>query len=450
MLALFIVVLLNINSYAAVSANDGSAFVTKAEFDALVNTFNEQMDTYQSGLNAKIDGAISNYLAGLSSVTVVTLDNYAQAYMNALNINYIEPIREVNVATDFAYSYKHLVMGAWFYYAPGVDNQQSRSDASPYKHTSAWIYKNRITDKLPENAENRLKRPFIILDTNNNASKLVRNMQTNMTTCHLYSSRPAQGCDITTFTIQELSGNYGLNKTTSCYNADVRQSYSYNGNWSSEARSYSDSVNLGAYSYNGKEDNYLMSQICSTTANSIATITDSDYSNRTITTVRHDADVWNYSVENARSAPSSSLPSNMQKPYYGKPVYTAKALSSINSAGYAVSGLTAPLYAGVPLCKAKEDGKIKLTITLIDSNLGEINITNKDNGFSNSVTPEPDIEFGVDGAAYSNRWNTNNGLSGDHEIEFRALKNKVYWIKFIPAENGPKYKITGDITEIIE
>ena len=69
MMALFIVVLLNINSYAAVSANDGSAFVTKAEFDALVNTFNEQMDTYQSGLNAKIDGAIANYLSGLSGVT---------------------------------------------------------------------------------------------------------------------------------------------------------------------------------------------------------------------------------------------------------------------------------------------------------------------------------------------------------------------------------------------
>ena len=69
MLALFsiaIMVLLNINSYAAVGANDGSAFVTKAEFDALVNTFNDQMDTYQSGMNAKIDGAIANYLAGLS------------------------------------------------------------------------------------------------------------------------------------------------------------------------------------------------------------------------------------------------------------------------------------------------------------------------------------------------------------------------------------------------
>ena len=72
MLALFIIVLLNINTYAAVGANDGSAFVTKAEFDALINTFNEQMDSYQSGLNAKIDGAIANYLAGLSSVSVST------------------------------------------------------------------------------------------------------------------------------------------------------------------------------------------------------------------------------------------------------------------------------------------------------------------------------------------------------------------------------------------
>ena len=78
MLALFsiaIMVLLNINSYAAVGANDGSAFVTKAEFDALINTFNEQMDTYQSGMNAKIDGAISNYLAGLSSEQLINQEN---------------------------------------------------------------------------------------------------------------------------------------------------------------------------------------------------------------------------------------------------------------------------------------------------------------------------------------------------------------------------------------
>ena len=86
MLALFIIALLNINSYAAVSANDGSAFVTKAEFDALVNTFNEQMDAYQAGLNSKIDGAIANYLAGLSSQTTLQLDDYLKnGYNNNVN-----------------------------------------------------------------------------------------------------------------------------------------------------------------------------------------------------------------------------------------------------------------------------------------------------------------------------------------------------------------------------
>ena len=93
MMALFsiaIMVLLNINSYAAVGANDGSAFVTEAEFDALVNTFNEQMDTYTSGLNAKIDGAIANYLGGLSNekvLTQVNLYNLACEY-NANNALY--------------------------------------------------------------------------------------------------------------------------------------------------------------------------------------------------------------------------------------------------------------------------------------------------------------------------------------------------------------------------
>ena len=69
-ISLLVVLVLNITSFAAVGANDGSAFVTKAEFDALVNTFNEQMDDYESNLVSKIDGAVANYLAGLSNTQV--------------------------------------------------------------------------------------------------------------------------------------------------------------------------------------------------------------------------------------------------------------------------------------------------------------------------------------------------------------------------------------------
>ena len=75
-LAVLIVLNISFNSYAAVGGNDGSAFVTKAEFDALVNTFNEQMDNYEASIVSKVDGAIANYLAGRSTEVNTLLANY--------------------------------------------------------------------------------------------------------------------------------------------------------------------------------------------------------------------------------------------------------------------------------------------------------------------------------------------------------------------------------------
>lgn len=74
--AILIVLSMNFNTFAAVGANDGSAFVTKAEFDALVNTFNEQMDDYEGSIVSKVDGAIANYLAAQSNEVNVLLTNY--------------------------------------------------------------------------------------------------------------------------------------------------------------------------------------------------------------------------------------------------------------------------------------------------------------------------------------------------------------------------------------
>ena len=54
-LALFLVVLMSINSFGAVvSDNDGSAFITKAEFDSLKNNFQAQIDQYNTWQNKKV------------------------------------------------------------------------------------------------------------------------------------------------------------------------------------------------------------------------------------------------------------------------------------------------------------------------------------------------------------------------------------------------------------
>ena len=74
--ALFLVLLLSIDSFAAiVSDNDGSAFITKAEFDSLKNNFQQQLDQYNTSIDVKIDDAISNYLNGIKTTTVVELDS---------------------------------------------------------------------------------------------------------------------------------------------------------------------------------------------------------------------------------------------------------------------------------------------------------------------------------------------------------------------------------------
>ena len=73
LIIVFVIILNSMSSFAAVGANDGSAFITKAEFDSIVNTFNEQMDGYEKGLETKIDGAIANYLASFDDHETLTL-----------------------------------------------------------------------------------------------------------------------------------------------------------------------------------------------------------------------------------------------------------------------------------------------------------------------------------------------------------------------------------------
>lgn len=64
------VFLINVNIFASVvSDNDGSAFITKAEFDSLKNNFQSQIDSYNTSIDSKIDSAIASYLAGIKVET---------------------------------------------------------------------------------------------------------------------------------------------------------------------------------------------------------------------------------------------------------------------------------------------------------------------------------------------------------------------------------------------
>ena len=76
-LCLIFAFLFSIESFAAVvSDNDGAAFVTKAEFEALKENFANQVTNYNASIDSKIDGAIASYLAGtrMAKTETVKLD----------------------------------------------------------------------------------------------------------------------------------------------------------------------------------------------------------------------------------------------------------------------------------------------------------------------------------------------------------------------------------------
>lgn len=67
----------SVEIYATVvSDNDGSAFISKAEFDSLKNDFQSQLNQYNTAIDSKIDSSIASYLAGIQIAAQERLTNY--------------------------------------------------------------------------------------------------------------------------------------------------------------------------------------------------------------------------------------------------------------------------------------------------------------------------------------------------------------------------------------
>ena len=107
-LCLVFAFLFSIESFGAViSDNDGAAFVTKAEFDALKEDFSNQIRNYNESIDNKVDGAIAAYLAGLkiSKKETVSFDaktNYSfPLVMQSSSNNWNDPTSDYyNVARN--------------------------------------------------------------------------------------------------------------------------------------------------------------------------------------------------------------------------------------------------------------------------------------------------------------------------------------------------------------
>ena len=131
---IFALLLMYTNILAAVvSDNDGSAFITKAEFDSLKNNFQNQIDSYNTSIDSKIDSAISSYLAGIKveKETIINplVSNYKDIkwkndmYMKSATREY----SNYNTYTDTTYAWRiptfttYRVLRAGRYLFSGID-----------------------------------------------------------------------------------------------------------------------------------------------------------------------------------------------------------------------------------------------------------------------------------------------------------------------------------------
>ena len=104
--ALFLVLLLSIESFGAiVSDNDGSAFITKAEFDSLKNDFQSQIDQYNTSIDVKIDSAIASYLSGIKIESEQSLSTVLKNWEDVTMRNYELKNEYGYPKVDFIYSW---------------------------------------------------------------------------------------------------------------------------------------------------------------------------------------------------------------------------------------------------------------------------------------------------------------------------------------------------------
>ena len=120
------------NMAAVVSDNDGAAFTTKAEFEALKKNFASQIDEYNTSIDKKIDGAIAQYLAGikLQKKETQNLMLWGGRKLGLIENEKSRPYVEGNVGGRLDFTLYSCSGGKWYNGITTVSNDQT-ADGNP-------------------------------------------------------------------------------------------------------------------------------------------------------------------------------------------------------------------------------------------------------------------------------------------------------------------------------
>lgn len=489
LIAIVCLLTMNINSFAAVSANDGSAFITKAEFDVLVNTFNEQMDNYEKSLVSKVDGAIANYLASFDNTQTIMLDNYIETAKNASvkNVQFMKfkaPQATKNV--------DDVIAGIAFYQAYGGgegDNQNGSGIYSYYGANSvaSWTgayAENRYTNftgKSEDYTSSYYYAEFPYASKNNYTDWTLKELYRKRLNIKLYANNT-----------QFLSAQ--LNKTSSTVGKTINQTQTVDvSNYTQPStanktlgRVYDDS---GPSVYTAQTHNWTNTDSNDKTNNAYleynlsGTISGADssvnyefrnyYDKDTPYTLQIQAkkEQTTYYGGNpggemsltykgsAISDSTTGKSGNSNVKFYWKfnkpKIYTLNWANLTSKYWNSVMGKALYKYQGIPITNVKKEGTIKISLTLNNPKSGAYVYAIADKAFPNSDIPETMKEGTYDHILKRGTVSR----SGDEKLDLELEKTRVFdknngdyiYIKIDPSVDGEIVTVTVDtVYEVIE
>ena len=215
---LVFVFLLSINSFAAiVSDNDGSAFVTKSEFEALKKDFAEQVENYNKSIDEKIDGAIAAYLAGIK----LEKKEVVQTGFN-LEGGTTNQVRFLGHSNN-GWNFTNEIYGKDNIYITMIGTYQSAPSFYVYDMYDIWIFHGKY-----ENTSDK-SNTYFMLNADNTVNKIYWNVELNCNRNRIfYSTTNGRDGIIWSKCETQLEKPDALLNTNNAYiNADNSKYYGY-------------------------------------------------------------------------------------------------------------------------------------------------------------------------------------------------------------------------------
>ncbi len=452
---LFVVMVPFYSFCAVISDNDGSAFITKAEFDSLKNNFQSQIDQYNNSIDNKIDNAIASYLAG---ITVESKQNIDSILWNANQIKKVYFSDVWAVPTTLIGDKRDVTSFFWWVFNVATYDSTNRWRMAHVGMLEAQSQTASVATVTIGNEDTIISRPEYnskygkyYID-NGSFWNIIPKLQVfsfvwhdNISSCTFdWSSTPTVYYDCTAV---GLMSNRNSSFRAKNYTTDVTlygctsANYTYPNVKITYITSTVDSVKSLSDIANGNNINVLASNQVSGTVKSTLTADWNTTNNTPFATYNCNTQYgWktvsshiNYGSSGMSVYNMNSWPSNLPTAeFYSKKNTDLSASTLIHNGWSSATGYEINYYSGIPLFTTAKKGVIELPLEFeVDGSGGGADFVIKSGPFNNSNSlGTQDIDLYLDKDmkqpfVYSGF----TGSTASVKLYFEVEANKTYWIK---------------------